>query len=72
MKRAANTPLISDRRNIVVIADEAHRSQYDFIDGFATHMRGELPKASFIGFTGTPIESGDGKKSPEELDLAVR
>jgi hypothetical protein len=35
--------------------DEAHRSQYDFIDGFAKHMRDALPNASFIGFTGTPI-----------------
>jgi type I restriction enzyme, R subunit len=52
-------PLLSDRRNIVVIADEAHRSQYDFIDGFARHMRDALPRASFIGFTGTPIETGD-------------
>ena len=52
-------PLLSDRRNIVVIADEAHRSQYDFIDGFARHMREALPKASFIGFTGTPIELAD-------------
>ncbi|MCG3195736.1 MAG: hypothetical protein GHCLOJNM_00203 [bacterium] len=52
-------PLLSDRRNIVVIADEAHRSQYDFIDGFARHMRDALPNASFIGFTGTPIESTD-------------
>jgi type I restriction enzyme, R subunit len=43
----------------VVIADEAHRSQYDFIDGFARHMRDALPKASFIGFTGTPIEKTD-------------
>jgi type I restriction enzyme R subunit len=50
---------LSDRRNIVVIADEAHRSQYDFIDGFAKHMRDALPNASFIGFTGTPIESTD-------------
>ena len=49
-------PMLSDRRNIVVIADEAHRSQYDFIDGFARHMRDALPNASFIGFTGTPIE----------------
>jgi type I restriction enzyme, R subunit len=49
-------PVLSDRRNIVVIADEAHRSQYDFIDGFARHMRDALPKASFIGFSGTPIE----------------
>jgi type I restriction enzyme R subunit len=50
---------LSDRRNIVVIADEAHRSQYDFMDGFAKHMRDALPNASFIGFTGTPIESTD-------------
>jgi type I restriction enzyme R subunit len=52
-------PVLSDRRNIVVIADEAHRSQYDFIDGFARHMRDALPHASFIGFTGTPIEQAD-------------
>jgi type I restriction enzyme R subunit len=55
----ARHPLLSDRRNIVVIADEAHRSQYDFIDGFARHMREALPNASFIGFTGTPIELED-------------
>ena len=52
-------PTLSDRRNIVVIADEAHRSQYDFIDGYARHMRDALPHASFIGFTGTPIELQD-------------
>jgi type I restriction enzyme R subunit len=52
-------PLLSERRNIFVIADEAHRSQYDFIDGFARHMRDALPNASFIGFTGTPIEKAD-------------
>ena len=52
-------PLLSLRRNIVVIADEAHRSQYDFLDGFARHMRDALPNASFIGFTGTPIEQHD-------------
>lgn len=52
-------PVLSPRRNIVVIADEAHRSQYDFIDGFARHMRDALPNASFIGFTGTPIELTD-------------
>ena len=52
-------PKLSDRRNIVVIADEAHRSQYDFIDGFARNIRDALPGASFIGFTGTPIESTD-------------
>jgi type I restriction enzyme R subunit len=58
-EKGGKHPLLSDRRNIIVIADEAHRSQYDFIDGFAKHMRDALPKASFIGFTGTPIESGD-------------
>ena len=52
-------PVLSGRRNIVVIADEAHRSQYDFIDGFAAHMRNALPNASFVGFTGTPIELRD-------------
>ncbi|MEW6545186.1 MAG: type I restriction endonuclease subunit R [Nitrospirota bacterium] len=52
-------PKLSDRLNVVVIADEAHRSQYDFIDGFARHMRDALPNASFIGFTGTPIELTD-------------
>ncbi len=52
-------PLLSDRRNIVVIADEAHRSQYDFIDGFARNLRDALPNASYLGFTGTPIENAD-------------
>ena len=52
-------PVLSQRHNIVVIADEAHRSQYDFVDGFARHMRDALPNASFIGFTGTPIELAD-------------
>ncbi len=52
-------PTLSDRRNIVVVADEAHRSQYDFIDGYARHMRDALPNASFIGFTGTPVELKD-------------
>jgi type I restriction enzyme R subunit len=50
---------LSTRHNIVVIADEAHRSQYDFLDGYARHMRDALPNASFIGFTGTPIELTD-------------
>jgi type I restriction enzyme R subunit len=50
---------LSERRNIVVIADEAHRSQYDLIDGFARDMRDAVPHASFIGFTGTPIEKAD-------------
>lgn len=57
--RGDTFPLLSDRSNIVVIADEAHRSQYDFIDGFARHMRDALPNASFIGFTGTPIDAAD-------------
>jgi type I restriction enzyme R subunit len=52
-------PELSPRRNIIVIADEAHRSQYDLIDGLARHMRDALPNASFIGFTGTPIEKTD-------------
>jgi type I restriction enzyme R subunit len=52
-------PALSKRTNIVVIADEAHRSQYDFIDGFAKHMRDALPNATYIGFTGTPIELSD-------------
>ncbi|MEW6653513.1 MAG: type I restriction endonuclease subunit R [Bacteroidota bacterium] len=58
-KKGEKYLMLSDRRNIVVIADEAHRSQYDFIDGFARHMRDALPNASFIGFTGTPLERGD-------------
>ncbi|KIZ43709.1 MULTISPECIES: type I restriction endonuclease subunit R [Rhodopseudomonas] len=63
-------PMLSDRRNIVVIADEAHRSQYGFgakiaqktgviAYGFAKYLRDALPNASFIGFTGTPIEHDD-------------
>jgi type I restriction enzyme R subunit len=55
----ADIKALSERKNIVVIADEAHRSQYDFLDGFAKHLRDALPHASFIGFTGTPIESND-------------
>lgn len=65
-------PQLSERRNIVVIADEAHRSQYGFSAkvvqkedeayltyGFAKHLRDALPHAGFIGFTGTPIEATD-------------
>ena len=58
-ERGDTHPTLSDRRNVVVIADEAHRSQYDFVDGFARHMRDALPNASFVGFTGTPIELQD-------------
>lgn len=71
--RGEEHPRLSDRRNIVVIADEAHRSQYEFgshlvqrkdgaayiSHGFAKNMRDALPYASFIGFTGTPIELTD-------------
>ncbi|HIC9088361.1 TPA: type I restriction endonuclease subunit R [Legionella pneumophila] len=62
-------PLLSDRENIVVIADEAHRSQYGFdamLDddgsfkyGYAQHLRDAVPNATFLGFTGTPIEGTD-------------
>jgi len=68
----ATYPLLSERRNIVFIADEAHRSQYGFDAhlveqadaaylsyGFAKYVRDALPNASFIGFTGTPVESSD-------------
>ena len=58
-ERGDTHPTLSERSNIVVIADEAHRSQYDFIDGYARHMRDALPRASFVGFTGTPIELQD-------------
>jgi type I restriction enzyme R subunit len=63
-------PAVTQRRNVIVIADEAHRSQYGFagkVDtetgqlayGFARHLRDALPNASFIGFTGTPVETAD-------------
>lgn len=52
-------PLLSERRNIVVIADEAHRTQYGFVKGFARHMRDALPNATFVAFTGTPVELED-------------
>lgn len=68
----ANFDLLSERKNIIVIADEAHRSQYGFGAkttekdgevlvkyGYAKYLRDALPKASFIGFTGTPIEKED-------------
>lgn len=68
-KEESRFPILSDRSNIIVIADEAHRSQYGFdamLDkdgkfkyGYAQHLRDALPNATFIGFTGTPIESED-------------
>ncbi len=61
--------VLTDRRNVVVVADEAHRSQYGFGEyldrhgrlkaGLAKHLRDALPGATYLGFTGTPIESGD-------------
>jgi type I restriction enzyme R subunit len=52
-------PILSERENIIVMADEAHRTQYGLLDGFAANLRKALPKASFIGFTGTPIDTKD-------------
>ncbi|MFJ5104892.1 type I restriction endonuclease subunit R [Streptomyces sp. NPDC088554] len=52
----ARHPLISPRRDIIVVVDEAHRSHYDFIDGYARNLRDALPNATFIAFTGTPIK----------------
>jgi type I restriction enzyme R subunit len=52
-------PELTERRNVVVVADEAHRSQYGFQEGLARSLRESLPNATYLGFTGTPIESGD-------------
>ncbi|WP_047547424.1 type I restriction endonuclease subunit R [Psychroserpens sp. Hel_I_66] len=52
-------PVLSERENIIVMADEAHRTQYGLLDGFASNLRKALPQASFIGFTGTPVDSKD-------------
>lgn len=53
-------PVLSERFNLIVMADEAHRTQYGFKDGgFAQNIRLALPNASFIGFTGTPVDSKD-------------
>ena len=51
--------VVSERSNIVVMADEAHRSQYGFVEGGARWMREALPNATFVGFTGTPLENDD-------------
>ncbi|MGG5171410.1 type I restriction endonuclease subunit R [Pseudarthrobacter sp. J1738] len=55
----AEHPLLSDRRNIIVVVDEAHRSHYDDLDGYARHLRDALPNATLIAFTGTPISFDD-------------
>jgi type I restriction enzyme R subunit len=69
-ENATRYPAITDRSNVIVVADEAHRSQYGFAGkmdqktgeiayGFARHLHDALPQASFIGFTGTPVETSD-------------
>jgi type I restriction enzyme R subunit len=58
-KTGRDHPMLSARRNVIVIADEAHRSHYDFLDGFARNLRDALPHASFIAFTGTPISGAE-------------
>ncbi|MDQ1248138.1 MAG: type restriction enzyme subunit [Actinomycetota bacterium] len=55
----ADHPLLSERRNILVIVDEAHRSHYDSLDGYARHLRDALPYATLIAFTGTPLTTAD-------------
>ncbi len=58
--KETNHPILSERYNLIVMADEAHRTQYGFNDGgFAQNIRRALPNASFIGFTGTPVDSKD-------------
>lgn len=52
-------PILNARRNVLVMADEAHRTQYNLTDGFAAHLRTALPNAAYIGFTGTPIDKAD-------------
>jgi type I restriction enzyme, R subunit len=52
-------PLLTDRRNVIVIVDEAHRSHYDDLDGYARHLKDALPNATLIAFTGTPISTVD-------------
>lgn len=55
-------PQLSDRSDVIVITDEAHRSQYDI---FALNMRNALPNAGFLGFTGTPLIKGDDERTRE-------
>ncbi|WP_155058085.1 type I restriction endonuclease subunit R [Streptomyces blattellae] len=59
----ARHPVISPRRDVIVVVDEAHRSHYDFEDGFARHLRDALPNATFLAFTGTPIDNTTGSTS---------
>jgi hypothetical protein len=57
--KEASHPVLSSRENIIVIADECHRTQYGLLQGFAANLRTALPNASFIGFTGTPVDTKD-------------
>jgi type I restriction enzyme R subunit len=52
-------PLLSDRKNIIVLVDEAQRSQYEILAGYAANLRTALPNATFVAFTGTPLELDD-------------
>ncbi len=52
-------PVLSDRKNIIVMVDEAQRSQYEILDGYAANLRAALPNATFVAFTGTPLELDD-------------
>lgn len=52
-------PLLSERRNIIAIVDEAHRSHYDDLNGYARHLRDALPHATMIAFTGTPVSQAE-------------
>lgn len=52
----AKHPVLSERENVIVIADEAHRTQSGFDGGYASQLRFSLPNASFVGFTGTPVK----------------
>jgi type I restriction enzyme R subunit len=61
-EKGGTYPKLSDRSDIIVITDEAHRSQYDI---FALNMRNALPRAGFIGFTGTPLIEGEEERTRE-------
>lgn len=63
----ADHPRLSDRRNIIVIVDEAHRSHYDDLDGYARHLRDALPHATMIAFTGTPLSQGEKGKDTRQV-----
>ncbi|PFG20662.1 type I restriction endonuclease subunit R [Serinibacter salmoneus] len=58
-ERRASHPVLSERSNIILIVDEAHRSHYDDLDGYAWHLKNALPNATLIAFTGTPLREND-------------